>query len=147
MSHYTDCMLLWDWLDSAALPPNVQGALERVLDELERYGRGMGRNVAIGDWPWPAQVNPRFRPEAIADVDYIPTPCPACGQPFVDCPCDPPQNRKLSVPELADRANAAFDQLLAVLVSHPDQIKQACERHRAASDAWHRALMARRGER
>jgi hypothetical protein len=141
MSHYTDCMLLWDWLDSDALPANVQAALERVLDELERYGRGMGRNVAIGDWPWPAQVNPRFRPENKFDADAR-----ALAE-RVSAALPSSENRKLTIPELADRANAAFDQLLAVLVSHPDQIKQACERHRAASDAWHRALMAEREKR
>jgi hypothetical protein len=49
-THATDCALLWSWLEDAALPEDVAGALDRCLDDLERYDRGMGRNYAEGEW-------------------------------------------------------------------------------------------------
>ncbi len=138
-THATDCALLWSWLEDAALPEDVAGALDRCLDELERYDRGMGRNYAEGEWE-PLEVR-RPITEAVQS---------ALAKAGKADPLAPPptfENRKLSVAELRDRADAAFSAMLDVAVSHPDQIKIAGDRYRAASDAWHRALMAKRGER
>lgn len=119
MNHYSDCMLLCDWLDSAALPASVQGALERCLDELERYDRGMGRNYPEGEWP------PLEARKPITETVQV--------------------NRKLSASELRARADALLEEAMKGVFL--DDMHRTLALYRAASDAWVRAVIEERGER
>jgi hypothetical protein len=173
MTHYSDCMAVLDWLDSAAIPEQVRSAIVRCLGELERYDRGLCRNYAQGDWPELEERRPIT--EAVQKAlrgadpfDEIPEPinglCPLCQRDVPGIllsgkflPMRGPAHAA-TCPNAAGFFRRRADKLLAEAdamahdpnfswTEHGEKFDRTLAEYRAASDAWLAAVLEERGRR